>query len=1427
MTMPARPFSLNRPKNLGNGLYEVSLAKALDQQGLIFWPEKPEIRLKNGEWQETPEIFGAAKFHDAIATSKRWSEGASLINLMRGAVFLDRIGRLSESEKFATQALQLLELNSNRLLNIQHLPVEFAFMLESQGRTKDAEFIYRKLLDSEHGLLKLHSNTSSTAALAYVALLVKQGRKGEAEKVIDVSEHEKVITPTILPLLKNSILDSSQRSENLNLLATQELATRDVYDNEFKELYRPIYDSLEKNVEPSTEDMKRLADKAKDASRTSAKAKYDTWASLINLARKANDHKFHKISDSLLSLIQTNNRGEGLPPSIVVEEIIERTLNNSLSTNQTANWTEFDKNFRVYFYDENGQQSNTANSAPHRMEPDLSLSAKLQLWAKAYLRVGETLRARLILEGAEKSLSKEINEDFFCELLCDKALVSIRSNDSHETSQTLKKILAMDFNELRAPHFILIAESLQRNGLYAECEKFLNAVINKLENDKSKRLVHTQNIGLLKFALAESQIDSGNITAAEDTLNGGEAYLQGNPEKRSSPQALFLRAKMSVLKKQHGEAAKAYLTLAEVMDKSNYDDALKATKIAFQKHAVEEVLKSSLSSDEKAAYLEILAIALSQTELKLAQEMYTKAADAATRPEERSRLKMCAARLQLIISPSIESQKHIVNLSTEANLAIASRELMNLATSQIRQGNVEDGIASAQQAIKLFAKLPASERKPFIGLIRTGSDGIPIMLLRRGKRVEAENLLKQSSETLAKIFGKDSQEYGQSLAEICAFEIAQKNYDQAKTYSDQALKIYELHHAELMPNTFGFQNLITACLIQATNLLLDQGQNKRAKTILGEIEAIQRKNLSPMNNQLSFTLLQLAKVCQKLNLESDAASYQIEAEKIRKQSPLNGPPPPFLMTQMNSELHRKDAQIQQLTGIAPPSRPPIMPQILYRTPRQNFVSNPRLSAAFTAGYQVRKGYIDKSGKWIIKPKYDLASIFIDNIAIVSIRNSKENRTFGINSSGDKIFDAGNLSTQVINFDEQDAEFYLQKFPPNLVPNAIYNLAGKFDGKYFHEIYSGDGIMLWNNKTNAEKKSLADWIEKIEIAQRELQKVSLEAFKKFRSRASEYGLTSYDEIQQYSSLHSRPEEFVLHNGIGITRRFYDKQRRQVCCVIDKDGKLLSKLDVILPNEPQFRGGLLFISTAVNPPTFDSRGLLKKFKLSAINAKGETIIKPFDFALPHGEHLLSEGILCFKKEDWYGAIDQSGKEVIPFKFYRISPFTSGLAVAEALANQEGEVIPCDDERFGPETQLSFARKCAQAFTESLKNIDLPHFRFRASPSNNGDFEFSLTSKIESQEIKQKIEQNLTARVPEHGPLLKVPLSMSFIYDKGRVFVGFVKDDPQIDLIQKRYFLYKNQRNLKTQNELDSTQAQINQLNAQIGEDYPETISQFENH
>lgn len=300
------------------------------------------------------------------------------------------------------------------------------------------------------------------------------------------------------------------------------------------------------------------------------------------------------------------------------------------------------------------------------------------------------------------------------------------------------------------------------------------------------------------------------------------------------------------------------------------------------------------------------------------------------------------------------------------------------------------------------------------------------------------------------------------------------------------------------------------------------------------------------------------------------------------------------------------------------------------------------------------GYIDKTGKMVIKPIYDDAKHFSNNKAEVLINAIKNSH--GINTGGQWIMiDKSGNTIKSSDMDSTKRDIYGNKIPVKDYPMLR-------SGNIYYSAFYQEGLAVKPIGTNWKfiDKNGADLPN---------QNVTYEM-------ATTYGYGSVARDYLYGYMDTAGNDVIpprfnsarwFSGGIAAVSLnhkwgFIDKKGNfiikpqfdgvgsfidDICAVSinGKSGFIDKKGDYVI--EPKFNGVGTF-----------SEGLCAvnvNGKYGFIDKKGDIVIKPqFD-----AWNSFNEGLSAVKKNGKWGYIDKTGKIVIPFLYDETSRFSNGLA------------------------------------------------------------------------------------------------------------------------------------------------------------------------
>lgn len=305
------------------------------------------------------------------------------------------------------------------------------------------------------------------------------------------------------------------------------------------------------------------------------------------------------------------------------------------------------------------------------------------------------------------------------------------------------------------------------------------------------------------------------------------------------------------------------------------------------------------------------------------------------------------------------------------------------------------------------------------------------------------------------------------------------------------------------------------------------------------------------------------------------------------------------------------------------------------------------------------GYIDTDGKTIIDFKYDSASSFRENKAIVGtekleevewmvgeqrvvywgIIDKKGNYTPLILSNGDK------FSNVIYSFDlEEDHADYFLNSTDTFFHNGMV-IMSEFDGPYVYafdingkQLYANDGYYPSNPPTEGLVPVYALWDDFSGYVDWQTGKLVFEdkglaTTRPFNQNVAAVGLYDQDTYEHYWTFMNRDgklwdikfNNFYIRDTTGEYRIFGDNS---LASIEDTSGKW-----------------------------------------GAINIKGETVL-PFKYDMLK---VFTEGLAGFSRGGKFGFVDIYGNEVIKPQFDDVSLFNNGLAVV-----RQGNKAHCIDKK-----------------------------------------------------------------------------------------------------------------------------------------------------
>jgi serine/threonine-protein kinase len=316
------------------------------------------------------------------------------------------------------------------------------------------------------------------------------------------------------------------------------------------------------------------------------------------------------------------------------------------------------------------------------------------------------------------------------------------------------------------------------------------------------------------------------------------------------------------------------------------------------------------------------------------------------------------------------------------------------------------------------------------------------------------------------------------------------------------------------------------------------------------------------------------------------------------------------------------------------------------------------------------GFIDNTGKTVIKPQFDSATNFDNGVSIAETNN----KTILIDINGNTIancpYRLPNLFSEgfLIIKDNDTYKYGFIDASGKKIVDCIYD-----DAEQFHEglakVSKGQKIGYINTKGELQIPlqfdSAQDFHEGMALVTKDqssgfIDKNGNLLFNFTADRINNFseGLAMFEKNNKYGYINTKGEvvikpQFVFaydfHDGLAaVTLTSYPGECNNDYGYINQKGEMVIKPQYVIPGD--FNKGLAIvgIKKIINGMSYRKCGY--------INTKGKYTVKPnFDDAKQ-----FSEGLAAVKNDNSWGFIDGSGKIIIKFNQYNsASDFIDGLA------------------------------------------------------------------------------------------------------------------------------------------------------------------------
>jgi hypothetical protein len=438
----------------------------------------------------------------------------------------------------------------------------------------------------------------------------------------------------------------------------------------------------------------------------------------------------------------------------------------------------------------------------------------------------------------------------------------------------------------------------------------------------------------------------------------------------------------------------------------------------------------------------------------------------------------------------------------------------------------------------------------------------------------------------------------------------------------------------------------------------------------------------------------------------------------------------------------------------------------------------------TLKYTVHYGFIDKNDSFKIAPRFGFCSDFLDGLALVRVLHNDGPPIAGIDKNGKSLFIVPERGIMTLDYFAKGNVGISEKVPMEL--SWLVNRVVNNNGQKVHQVIDTSGRLIWQNPPAFFSNSV-NLAELRSEYQSRLKENSVNAAQgKFLKDCQSY------EIQVLSPPTKTMNSF--HQDAPPIRRFSDG----LACIdltgsnhnarhffIDRNGTLKFELSNTFFAVGSFHEGLAPVLKRVSE--HDDAGDYVNARLGFINKSGKLVVECK--YRTHYSNLddisFNEGLATVQDQDLFGAIDKSGRTVIPFKYTWMSSFHDDLCSTCVLVDSAGDIFDARNNELGYQTKASFIQAYAKALETSLQSLPSRGVvRFDISEPYDHPTIHRIIKGSGSIELDQKLRKMVSeTKPPKRGEFMNFGGTMSFVWCQKHVNVAFSPQDPQYALIAER--------------------------------------------
>jgi hypothetical protein len=363
-------------------------------------------------------------------------------------------------------------------------------------------------------------------------------------------------------------------------------------------------------------------------------------------------------------------------------------------------------------------------------------------------------------------------------------------------------------------------------------------------------------------------------------------------------------------------------------------------------------------------------------------------------------------------------------------------------------------------------------------------------------------------------------------------------------------------------------------------------------------------------------------------------------------------------------------------------------------------------------------------------------------------------------------------------------------------------------------------VLWaNSKSAFEKLDMTKYAEQSRLLSEQAKNgESNKATATFLEHVADYGIAPKPEIDSDHG-YSGPIISRFSDGLARVRGLDPKSNREVFLFIDESGKPVFKLGPNVVAAGDFHEGLASIE--IKNTDYNEDGFVVDTRIGFIDKTGQVIVNPKYSACRD----FSEGLAAVRNGLWqsglWGFIDRTGQVVVPYHFADVGAFHDGLAEFLGIVRFDGNVVDLYDHDFGYQMISEYSRAYAKALEKGLNTFRRPSvIRFEVYPDY---YHYQKPRvKIISDNLTESEKAILRIRIqnvfpPPIGIWMRQQdaRNSGFTLFRGHVACAYTREDPQAELIMKRYKLYDELRGYRNNPRSNEIRIQITNLDLEIND------------